>query len=78
MANETAYQVLDLLRINIDNRTGDGWATVYLDNARPAGMSVHQFRAALAQLAKEGFYKPIDRECFGSVKMRINQEEAHE
>ena len=66
-------QVLENLRANIESEstTADGhrWGCVYLDNARPKGMSANQFRAILAQLSKEGLYKVIDGYAFGDVRL---------
>ena len=64
--------VLRKLRENYESVSeiaGTRWGCVYIDNARPQGMSVHQFRAILAQLSKEGLYRPVDHECFGDVRL---------
>jgi len=66
-------RVLEGLRANVENysTTADGsrWGCVYLDNARPSGMSVASFRSCLAQLSKEGLYKVVDGYAFGDVKV---------
>lgn len=48
---------------------GDGWADVYLDNAKPAGMSDKAFRSHLSALSQAGFYKPVDGYAWGSVRL---------
>ena len=60
--------VLQALRANAEY-SENGWLVVYLDNARPAGMSDKVFRAALAQLSKRELYKVIDGFAWGKVKM---------
>ena len=62
-------QVLQALRKNSESDNGDGWGTVYLDNARPSGMSVTSFRSYLVKLSQHGLYRPQDGYAFGSVKM---------
>jgi len=42
---------------------------VYLDNARPNGMSRHKFAGHLSALKAEGLYFPTHDICFGEVKM---------
>ena len=66
--NERTLTVLVRLRQVAECDVGNGWSHVYLDNAR-CGMNDKIFRAALSQLAKEGFYKVIDGWAWGSVKM---------
>lgn len=63
--------VLDNLRANHEGSTLlDGtFAQVYLDNARPAGMSARSFAGHLAALEKLGFYKSQGDDCFGDVKL---------
>ena len=65
--HEKTNQVLTLLRSNVEYSEG-GWGAVYLDNARPAGMTEHSFRSHLAYLSKAGFYKPTDGYAWGKVK----------
>lgn len=70
--NDNAQKVLSNLRANTEStETRDGvvWGSVYLDNARPSGMSDKVFRAALSQLAKAGLYKVIDGYAFGDVRL---------
>ena len=45
----------------------DGWAYIYLDNARPADMSAHQFAAILSSLTQKGLYEPVGDNFFGLV-----------
>jgi len=60
--------VLESLRLHVENRDGD-WGDVYLDNARPSGMSETAFRAVLAALSRKGLYKPIDGYAWGRVQL---------
>jgi hypothetical protein len=60
--------VLHALRSKAEYAEGD-WGTVYLDNARPSGMSDKSFRSYLAALSKEGLYKVVDGYAWGSVRM---------
>jgi hypothetical protein len=46
----------------------DQWGQVYLDNARLPGQSVHEFRAHLSALSRQGLYKPEGDDCFGYVR----------
>lgn len=65
-----AQTVLRHLRLNYEGTTLDnGWADVYLDNARPSGMSDKSFRSCLAALSQAGSYKPIDGYAWGRVKV---------
>jgi hypothetical protein len=59
--------VLEALRANTEGNT-DGWLMVYLDNAKPAGMSYHAFAGHLGALEKAGLYRPVDGYAFGEVK----------
>ena len=61
-------QVLSALRQNTES-TDDGWGMVYLDNARPEGMSEKTFRSCLAQLSKQDLYRVADGYAFGEVKI---------
>jgi hypothetical protein len=63
-----ARQVLESLCQNAEGCSRGEWRDVYLDNARPAGMSDKSFRSYLATLSKAGFYKPIDGYAFGEVR----------
>ena len=60
-------KVLECLRKASEADDGDGWRTVYLDNARPAGMSDKSFRSYLAKLSQHGLYRVVDGYAFGSV-----------
>lgn len=62
-------KVLTALRQASETDDGEGWRMVYLDNARPAGMSDKSFRSYLAKLSQHGLYRVIDGYAFGSVKM---------
>ena len=64
--------VLQALRDNIEGGTttlSDGrvYHSVYLDNARPAGMSPRAFAGHLSALEKIGAYRSIGDDCFGDV-----------
>jgi hypothetical protein len=48
---------------------GVRWGMVYLDNARPNGMSRHQFAGHLSALTDKDLYAPTSDRCFGEVKM---------
>lgn len=48
---------------------GIEWGMVYLDNARPAGMSDKSFRSYLAALSKKGLYEVEDGFAWGRVRM---------
>lgn len=54
---------------HVEVKDGDGWGEVYLDNARPDGMSDKSFRSCLASLSKLNLYRPIDGYAFGKVKL---------
>ncbi len=58
--------VLDAL-CRAAERSSDEWREVYLDNARPLGMSDKSFRSHLAHLSTAGLYKPIDGFAWGDV-----------
>jgi len=62
-------KTLKALRDASEDYSGDGWRSVYLDNARPSGMSDKTFRSHLATLAKAGLYRVVDGYAFGDVKM---------
>ena len=62
-------KVLTALRQASESDDGDGWRSVYLDNAIPEGMSNKSFRSYLAKLSQHGLYRVIDGYAFGSVKM---------
>jgi hypothetical protein len=69
IGNTVAARLLESLRANVE-RVSNGWGEVYLDNAKPAEMSVHRFRANLAVLSKLGLYRVVDGYAFGDVKMK--------
>jgi hypothetical protein len=45
------------------------YGSVYLDNARPVGMSARSFAGVLSSLERKGLYKSQGDDCFGYVKM---------
>lgn len=51
-------------------KDGTKWASVYLDNARPKGMSVTSFRSYLRVLADAGKYEVYDGQHFGWVRLK--------
>jgi hypothetical protein len=65
-----AHQVLLSLRSNAEDAASpEGWRTVYLDNARPRGMSARSFAGYLSALEREGVYQPIDNFAWGKVQV---------
>jgi hypothetical protein len=60
--------VLRSLRANVEGRDGDH-GDVYLDNARPYGMSERMFRGCLSNLIKSGLYEPVDGFVWGRVRI---------
>jgi hypothetical protein len=46
---------------------GDGWAQIYLDNARPDDINARQFAAILSSLEQKGLYKSQGDNFFGLV-----------
>jgi hypothetical protein len=66
-----ARNVWQSLVDNCEGNPSDKWVHVYLDNAKPDGMSQTTFRAYLATLSKAGVYKPIDGYAWGDVKTSI-------
>ncbi len=72
--NQATEIVLESLRSNYEGHSNppadiDGWADVYLDNAKPAWMSPATFRFHLSALSKRGLYRPIDNYAWGKVKL---------
>lgn len=65
--NESA--ALEALRGHIEERLARGWASVYLDNAKPADWSGGTWARALGSLAKKGLYRRDDGEAWGAVLM---------
>lgn len=63
-----AKAVLEALCQHAEGSSRGEWRDVYLDNARPAGMSDKTFRAYLAVLSKAGFYRVIDGYAWGEVR----------
>jgi hypothetical protein len=66
MAN-FSQAILEALRTKAESKN-NGWLMVYLDNAKPAGMSYHAFAGHLGALEKAGLYRPVDGYAFGEVK----------
>jgi hypothetical protein len=73
---ENSSLVLSGLRGNVEHHLEGGWGSVYLDNARPAGMSETSFRSHLAVLSKAGLYRPVDGYAFGEVKVANKEADA--
>lgn len=48
---------------------GTQWSQVYLDNARPEGMSARSFAGYLSALERAGLYKSQGDDCFGDVRL---------
>lgn len=70
MTSKTAA-VLTALRARKESTSLDAqgreWGCVYLDNARPDGMSARSFAGHLSALTVLGFYKGCGDDCFGDV-----------
>lgn len=70
---EAATTVLDALRSAAESYSRDidnaRWGMVYLENARPSGMSRHQFAGYLSALKAEGLYAQTCDAAFGEVRM---------
>jgi hypothetical protein len=64
----TTAETLASLRSQVEVHMNDQWGQVYLDNARLQGQSVHEFRAHLSALSRQGLYKPEGDDCFGYVR----------
>jgi len=60
--------VLRSLRANVEGLDGD-YGDVYLDNARPYGMSERIFRSCLSKLIKSRLYEPVDGFSWGRVRI---------
>jgi hypothetical protein len=60
--------VLRSLRANVEYDDGE-YGMVYLDNARPSGMTDKSFRACLSNLSFAGLYKVEDGYAWGKVKL---------
>lgn len=65
--------VLNSLREKAESNDGNGWWTVYLDNARPSDMAPRSYAGHLSALEKAGYYRPIDNYAFGQVKMDLTK-----
>jgi hypothetical protein len=71
----TAYsiQILEALRSNVESSdANDEWGCVYLDNARPVGMSGHAFAGHLSALERAELYRSDTGEFegqFGYVRL---------
>jgi hypothetical protein len=59
--DQRATDSLDCLRANREGSVreinGEYWASVYLDNARPVGMSARAFAGHLSALKRAGLYR---------------------
>jgi hypothetical protein len=71
--SQKAQEILSNLRIeaeSIETRAdGSTWGQVYLDNARPSGMSAHGFAGYLQALHAAGLYRTLDGIAFGLVRL---------
>ena len=67
---QTALEALRISPESSFTRKADGtkWASVYLDNAIPAGWSGHKWAGVLGALEKAGYYSQLDGH-FGDVKL---------
>jgi hypothetical protein len=64
-------KVLTSLRANTEGTDyeGDGWFSVYLDNARPTDMAPRTFAAHLSILEQAGLYRRLDGYAWGEVRV---------
>ena len=60
--------VLLSLRANVKSRDSD-FGDVFLDRAKPHGMSERTFRSCLSELIKRGLYEPVDGFAWGRVRI---------
>lgn len=71
--SDSAAIVLGALRRSAEQPVTDAdgarWGSVYLDNAKPAGMSTQAFHGYLSALQTAGLYKPQDGWAFGDVRL---------
>ena len=72
--NSNVSKVLENLRSHVESSIredaeGNKWQSVFLENARPAGMTRTGFRSCLIALSKKNLYKRIDGVAFGDVKL---------
>jgi hypothetical protein len=68
----TKQDVYAALVSNVEGRRGEPpvsgeWRDVYLDNARPGGVSPHAFAGFLSALERDGVYRPEDGFAWGRV-----------
>jgi hypothetical protein len=68
MPSDLSATVLQSLRDHVEHRD-DAWGEVYIDNARPGGMSETASRAVLAALSRRGLYEPMDGFAWGRVQL---------
>jgi len=67
-----ATEILANLRKSVENtetRANGDWGNVYLDNARPDGVSNRSFAGYLSALEKAGLYESQGDDFFGIVKL---------
>jgi hypothetical protein len=70
-------QVLQALRASIEgvistDQDGTTWGSVYLDNAlykTDDTMTRRAFAEHLSALERAGYYRPVDGDCFGDVRL---------
>lgn len=65
--SEKTALVLVKLRAEVEDQHEPNWGVVYLDNARPAGMSARSFAGHLGALEKAGLYWSYEDDSFGRV-----------
>jgi hypothetical protein len=58
---------LEALRGAAERDEGDGWALVYLDNAKPREWNGRKWAALLGKLKTTGFYRDFDDGEFDGV-----------
>jgi len=72
-----AFQVLKALQKHSEGGiredvSGNKWKDIYLDNARPDGMSPRSFSGYLSALEAAGLYISYGDDCFGQVRIQEN------
>jgi hypothetical protein len=73
--NASLATILQALRSAVESHSHDPyidsicWGIVYLDNARPSGMSRHKFAGNLSALKAVGLYAPTHDPAFGKVRI---------
>jgi hypothetical protein len=67
---ELEAKIYNSLLDNYEGAEVNGWALVYLDNARPSNINARQFAAILSSLQQKGLYQSRGDNFFGDVFIR--------